>query len=77
MILRPGIQTGVPWEMFLESLVSTSSDGGSDFYGRFTGFRGRIQRATTFLCNSYWCSNHKFDLNTKDLSENPDIEVFR
>lgn len=72
-----GIKTGMPWEEFLTALVSNSSDAGSDFFGRVSGFRGRLQQSAVYMLNSYWCCNHKFDLNTKDLAAATDVEVFR
>ena len=73
-----GIKLGMDWNKFLESLVSSSTDGGSDFAGIHTGFTGLLTReVTTHTLNSYWCSNHVWDLISADLSSNPTVPIFK
>ena len=74
---RCGIKCGMDWAKFLESLISISTDGGSDFAGIHTGLTGLLtSEVTTHMLNSYWCCNHVWDLISTDLSTHPSVAVF-
>ena len=73
-----GVKCGMDWDVFLEKLASISTDGGSDFAGKHQGFTGLLRsEVTTHTLNSYWCCAHVWDLISTDLSNNPDVDVFR
>ena len=72
-----GVLSGMDWKVFLEHLVSISTDGGSDFAGRHIGFTGMLKSEVPHVLNSYWCCSHVWDLISKDLSSNSELDVFK
>ena len=65
-------------DVFLEKLVSISTYGGFDLAGIHLRFAGLLRsEVATHTLNSYWCCAHVWDLISTDLSDNPNVNVFR